>query len=99
MNMEERPMKRRKQISSEEARRIGESLHIDWDQVDLEQFRRDLMGDQKQEEAMDPETGMIYDGVLLSGKIVMAHIQEFPDYFARLARLKKEVDEYHAGRR
>lgn len=91
-------MKKRKQISSEEARRIGEALHIDWGQVDVEQFRQDLAEDQKQE-TIDPETGLIYDGVLLSGKIVMAHIQEFPDYFTRLARLRTEVDEYYARRR
>lgn len=91
-------MKKQKQISSEEAEQIGESLHINWDQVDLEQFRQDLMEDQKQE-ATDSETGLTYDGVLLSGKIVMAHIREFPDYFTRLARLKTEVDEYHARRR
>jgi len=98
MNMEEDRMKKRKQISSEEAKRIGESLHIDWDQVDLEQFRQDLMEDRRQE-AVDPETGLTYDGVLLSGKIVMAHIQEFPDYFTRLARLKTEVKEYRSRRR
>jgi hypothetical protein len=98
MNMEEHWMKKRKQISSEEAKRIGEALRIDWDQVNLEQFRQDLAEDQKQE-AIDPETGLIYDGVLLSGKIVMAHIQEFPDYFTRLARLRTEVDEYYARRR
>ena len=91
-------MKKRKQISSEEAKRIGESLHIDWDQVDLEQFRQDLMEDRRQE-AVDPETGLTYDDVLLSGKIVMAHIQEFPDYFTRLARLKTEVKEYRSRRR
>jgi len=33
-------MKKRMQISSDEARRIGEALHIDWEQVDLEQFRQ-----------------------------------------------------------
>jgi hypothetical protein len=98
MNMEEHRMKKRKQVSSEEAKRIGEALHIDWGQINLEQFRQDLTGDQKQE-ATDPETGLTYDGVLLSGKIVMAHIQEFPDYFTRLARLKIEVDEYRARRR
>jgi hypothetical protein len=98
MNMEERRMKKRKQISSDEARRIGESLNIDWEQVDLEQFRRDLMGNQTQE-AVDPETGLTYDGVLLSGKIVMAHMQDFPDYFTRLEKLKTEADEYHSGRR
>ena len=91
-------MKKRKQISLQEARRIGDSLHIDWDQIDLEQFRQDLTGTQKQE-TMDPETGLTYDGVLLSGKIVLAHMQEFPDYFTRLEKLKAEADEHRAQRR
>jgi Protein of unknown function (DUF5661) len=82
-------MKKRKQISSDEAKRIGESLHIDWEQVDLEQFRQGLMG---------PETDLTYDGVLLTGKVVLAHMQEFPDYFDRLAKLKAEAEEYLAGR-
>lgn len=91
-------MKKRKQISPDEARRIGESLYIDWDQVDLEQFRQGLMGNHKQG-VLDPETEQTYDGVLLSGKLVLAHMQEFPDYFTRLAKLKAEVDQYQAGRR
>jgi hypothetical protein len=91
-------MKKRKQISSDEARRIGESLHIDWDQIDLEQFRQGLMGNHEQE-AIDPETGLTYDGVLLSGKLVLAHMQEFPDYFTRLAKLKAEADQYRTGSR
>jgi len=91
-------MKNQKQISSEEARRIGESLHLDWDQVDLEQFRQGLMGNHEQE-AIDPETGQTYDGVLLSGKLVLAHMEEFPDYFTRLAKLKSEADEHRAGSR
>jgi len=36
-------MKKRNQISVEEAKRIGESLYINWDQVDLEEFRQGLM--------------------------------------------------------
>jgi len=56
------------------------------------------MGDHEQG-ATDPETGLTYDGVLLTGKVVLAHVQEFPDYFTRLAKLKEEVDEYQAGRR
>jgi hypothetical protein len=86
-------MKKRKKISSDEAQRVGESLHIDWEQVDPEQFRQGLMGNHPQE-AVDPETGLTYDGVLLTGKVVLAHMQEFPDYFTRLAKLKEEVDQY-----
>lgn len=88
-------MKKRKQISSEEAQRIGESLHLDWDHVDLEQFRQGLMGEVDKAN-MDPETSRTYDGVLLSGKLVLAHMQEFPDYLTRLAKLKAEADEYQA---
>jgi hypothetical protein len=91
-------MKKRKKISIDEAKRVGESLHIDWEQVDLEEFRQGLMGNHKQD-AVDPETGLTYDGVLLTGKVVLTHMEEFPDYFSRLAKLKEEVDEYQARRR
>ena len=84
-------MKKRKQISSDEAKRIGDSLYIDWDHVDLEQFRQGLMGIHN----MDHETGL-FDGVLLPGKVVLAHVQEFPDYFTRLEKLKAEIDEYQS---
>jgi hypothetical protein len=90
-------MKKRKQISSEEAKRIGDSLYIDWAQLDLEQFRQGLMGNHQQT-ATDPETGQIYESVLLTGKIVLAHAQEIPDYFSRLAKLQAELDR-HQGRK
>jgi hypothetical protein len=51
------------------------------------------------EEAMDPETGQPYDSLLLSGKVVLNHMQEFSDYFTRLEKIKSEVDEYQARRR
>jgi uncharacterized protein DUF5661 len=90
-------MKKRKPISIDQARRVGESLHIDWQQVDLEEFRQGLMGNHKPG-AVDPETGLTYDSVLLTAKVVLAHMEQFPDYFTRLAKLKEEVDEYQSGR-
>lgn len=90
--------KNQKQISADEARRIGDSLYIDWDQVDLEQFRRGLMGNHKQR-GIDPETGLAYDRVLLSGRVVLNHMQQIPDYFVRLAKLRAEVRQYEARRR
>jgi hypothetical protein len=91
-------MKKPKQISKVQAKRVGESLHIDWEQVDLEEFRQGLMGNHEPG-AIDPETGLAYDGVLLTGKIVLAHMEEFPDYFTRLSKLEEEVDEYRSGQR
>ena len=91
-------MEKQKPISLDQAKRVGECLHIDWEQVDLEEFRQDLMGNPKSG-SLDPETGLTYDSVLLTGKVVLAHMREIPDYFTRLAKLKAEVDEYQAGRR
>ena len=88
-------MKKRKQISLEEARRVGEALHIDWGQVNLEEFHQGLMGHHK--EAIDTETGLMYQGVLLTAKVVLEHVQEFPDYYSRLAKLEAEVDDYRVG--
>ena len=56
------------------------------------------MGNQKRA-AMDSETGLIDDGVLLCGKILLSHMQEFPDYFSRLEKLRAEADEYQSKRR
>ena|ERR1700690_4283200 len=91
-------MKKRKQHSTEEAKRIGDSLYIDWEQVDLEHFRKGLMGNHKQN-SINPETGLTYEGVLLSGKAVLTHVEQIPDYFSRLEKLKSEIDEYRASRR
>jgi hypothetical protein len=87
-------MKKQKEISSEEAKRIGEALHIDWEQVDLELFRQGLMGNKPGK--VDPETGLIYDGVLMTGQVVLTHMQKIPDYFTRLAKLEAEVNAYKA---
>lgn len=86
-------MKKRKRISLDEAKRIGESLYIDWDQIDVEQYRQGLMGNHKQA-TVDPETGLAFESLLLSGQLVLTHMQEFPDYFARLEKLRAEADEY-----
>ncbi|MBS3955255.1 MAG: hypothetical protein KGZ88_20080 [Methylomicrobium sp.] len=85
-------MKKRRQISLDEAKRIGDSLYIDWEQVDLEQFHQGLIGNHKGA-TMDPEAGLIHDGVIQTGKAALAHMQEFPDYFTRLEKLRAEMDE------
>jgi hypothetical protein len=38
----------------------------------------------------DPETDVTGDDPLLTGKIALAHLREFPDYYPRLARMEAE---------
>jgi hypothetical protein len=91
-------MNKPKQFSSDEARRIGDSLRIDWGHVDLEQFRMGLLVE-LEHGTRDPETNVTNDDLSLTGKIALAHLKEFPDYYTRLATLESEADKYWAKKR
>ena len=79
-------------FTSEEARRIGEAIGIDWANVpfDLDQFRLGL-GVELEHGARDPETNVTDDDELTTGRIAWAHLKELPDYYTRLARMEAEA--------
>ncbi len=85
-------------ISVDEAKRIGGLLQINWDRVDLDQFRRGLEVE-FEHGSHDPDTNVTNDDAVLTGKIAWAHLKEFPDYYTRLARLEADADAYWASRR
>jgi uncharacterized protein DUF5661 len=89
-------MKAQREITLDEARLIGESLYLDWNEIDVEQFRRGLMG-RKLHRSVDPGQRSTYRGVVQAGRTVMAHMQRFPDYFVRLARLRAEARAARSG--
>ena len=79
-------------FSAGEARGIGERLGIDWatSPFDIEQFRMGM--DVKLEHgARDQETNVTDDDALTTGKIALAHLHEFPDYYTRLNRMEEEA--------
>lgn len=78
----------------EEARRIGEALGIDWSQFDVEQFRMGL-DVELEHGTVDPATNVTGDDPVLTGKIALAHLNEFPDYYTRLAAMEKEAERFH----
>jgi hypothetical protein len=81
--------------SFEDAKRIGDVLGINWNDVDIEEFRMGLMVE-LEHGLRDPETNVTGDDEILTGKIALAHLKEFPDYYTRLDKLEKEADEYWA---
>jgi len=82
-----------RKFTPEEAKRIGDELGIDWTQVDLEQFRMGLEVE-LEHGTRDPETNVTNDDKILTGKIALAHLREFPDYYTRLEKLEAEADQY-----
>ncbi len=83
-----------KHFTAEEARRIGEALGIDWSQFDVEQFRMG-MDVELEHGQRDPATNVTHDDTLVTGKIALAHLKEFPDYYTRLARMEEEAEQFH----
>jgi Protein of unknown function (DUF5661) len=82
----------RRSFTAEEARRIGEEIGIDWGSAsfDVEQFRTGM--DVELEHGLhDPATNVTGDDARVTGKIALAHLNEFPDYYTRLERMEEEA--------
>ena len=87
-----------KRFTAEEARRIGEALGIDWSKFDIEQFRMGL--DVELEHGkIDPATDVTHDDPIMTGKIALAHLNEFPDYYTRLEKMEEEAKQFHGKRK
>lgn len=87
-------MAAKKHFSTEQAREIGDRLGIDWGRFDVEQFRMGL--DVELEHGLrDPFTNVTGDDPLLTGKIALAHLNEFADYYTRLEKMEREAKEQH----
>ena len=83
----------KKSFTADEAAAIGAALGITWDKFDVEQFRRGM--DVELEHGLrDPHTNVTDDDALTTGKIALAHLNEFPDYYTRLYKMEKEADEF-----
>lgn len=81
----------KKHFSTEDAARIGKTLGITWSEFDMEQFRMGL--DVELEHGIaDPSTNVTSDDPVMTGKIALAHLNEFPDYYTRLEKMEKEAD-------
>src|SRR5919108_31860 len=76
-----------RRTTTEEARRVGDEIGVDWDRFDLEQFRFG-MDVEFEHGSHDPQTDVTGDDPILTGKIALAHMKEFPDYYDRLQRME-----------
>jgi len=86
-------MENKKHFTTEEAKKIGEGLGIDWSKFDVEQFRMG-MDVELEHGLVDPQTNVTNDDPLMTGKIALAHLNEFPDYYTRLKKMEEEAEEY-----
>lgn len=82
----------RKGFTADEARSVGEQIGIDWSSApfEVEEFRAG-MDVELEHGAHDLATNVTDDDAVVTGKIALAHLNEFPDYYVRLEKMESEA--------
>jgi hypothetical protein len=90
--------RKRKRFTNYEAQHVGEEIGIDWNNApfDVEQFRMGM--NVELEHGLDsPNTNVTDDDPVVTGKIALAHLKEFSDYYTRLDRMETEAEQAASG--
>ena len=83
----------KKHFTAEQAKSIGVKLGLKWDKFNIEQFRMGM--DVELEHGLaDEMTNVTDDDILITGKIALAHLNEFPDYYTRLEKMEQEAEKF-----
>lgn len=80
----------KKHFTTEQAREIGDKLGIDWNRSSVEQFHMGL-NVELEHGLHDPATDVTGNDPILTGKIALAHLNEFADYYTRLKKMEQEA--------
>ncbi|MCW3025228.1 MAG: hypothetical protein JWM29_660 [Solirubrobacterales bacterium] len=80
-------------FTAEQARSVGAQIGIDWGSApfDVEQFRMG-MDVELEHGRFDEATNVTDDDPVFTGKIALAHLNEFPDYYTRLQKMEQEAE-------
>ncbi|HSC49747.1 MAG TPA: DUF5661 family protein [Gaiellaceae bacterium] len=83
-------------FTADEARDVGARIGIDWNTApfDVEQFRMG-MDVELEHGSHDLGTNVTDDDPIVTGKIALAHLNEFPDYYTRLEQMEQEAEREH----
>ena len=86
------------EIDLDEARHVGSQIRVDWNTVDLREFRKGLEVE-LEHGSQDPQTNVTNNDMVLTGKIALAHLKEVPDYYTRLEKMEAAAYAYWDAKR
>lgn len=81
----------KKEFTQDEAKEIGEKLKIDWSKFNVDQFKRGL-NVELEHGRVNSATNVTDDDSIMTGKIALAHLNEFADYYDRLEEMEREAE-------
>jgi len=83
----------KKKFGADEAKKIGDRIGVDWTTIPLAEFQMGLSVE-LEHGSHDPVTDVTGDDPMVTGKIALAHLKEFSDYYTRLAKMEVEAEDY-----
>ncbi len=85
----------KKYFTTDQAHAVAKELGIDFKALgcDLEQFRMGLSVE-LEHGPRDKKTDVSKNDPIITGKIALAHLTEFPDYYTRLEVMEREAAEH-----
>ncbi len=83
----------KKFFTTEETKKVGDEIGIDFNKVELEEFKQGLHVE-LEHGLVDAETNVTNDNLQITGKIAWAHLKEFADYYTRLKKMEDEAEAY-----
>jgi hypothetical protein len=75
----------------EDAKKVGDELQVDWNKIDINQFLKG-MNVELEHGSVNDKTNVTNDDSIMTGKIALAHLNEFNDYYIRLDKMEKEAE-------
>jgi hypothetical protein len=91
-------MSGKKVYTPEVAKKMGDEFGIKWDGFDEIQLA-DGMNVELEHGTIDTNTNVSSDDPLVTMKIALAHLNEFPDYYIRLEKMEEEAEAYWKNRK
>jgi hypothetical protein len=82
------------QFTTEQAFGIGNKLGVDWGRLNVEQFCIGL-NVELEHGLNSPTTDVTGNDPVLTGKIALAHLNEYADYYTRLKQMEREAKKQH----
>ena len=90
----------KKSFTKEEALKIAKFLTLDFnkEKFDLAEFFKGV-NVELEHGTRFPRANVTNNDPVLTGKIALAHLLEFPDYYTRLEKLEKEANKYWSNKK
>jgi len=89
---------RRKRVTLQETKKIGNRLKVDFANIDPKTLQYG-MNVELEHGYVDSRTNVTNNDLVLTAKIALAHIVEFPDYYDRLKEMEEKAEKYWKNRK